>query len=190
MNYLIVYAHPNPESFNHAILERCEAALKDADHTCEVRDLYALKFNPALGRKELDLLLEKKAPKEIIEEQQHITDADVVVFIYPIWWFAMPAILKGYIDRVFSEGFAFAIEGDRLTGLLGGKKAIIINTTGAPREAFVKTGYEDAMEKMVDIGIFEFCEMKVIAHKYLYAVPDADEAARKQMLDEVAGLVT
>jgi NAD(P)H dehydrogenase (quinone) len=190
MKYLIIYAHPNPKSFNHAILERLQKTLKDAGRSYEVRDLYALKFNPALSRKELELMPQGKAPKEIKEEQQHIKDADVVVFIYPIWWSAMPAILKGYIDRVFSEGFAFAIDGDRLKGLLGGKKAIVINTTGAPRDVLVGAGGEDAMRAMVDHAILEFCEMEVVAHKYLYAVPDADEAARMQMLDEVAGLVT
>ena len=186
MKHLIIYAHPNPESFNHAILERVEKALKDAGQSCEVRDLYALKFNPALDRKDLDLLLEGKTEKKVEAEQRYIKEADVLIFIYPIWWFGMPAIIKGYIDRVFAQGFAFSMDGERLTGLLKGKKAIIINTTGAPRDLLVRMGYEDAMKKTADIGIFEFCGMEVAAHKYFYAVPDADEASRKQMLDGIA----
>jgi NAD(P)H dehydrogenase (quinone) len=101
----------------------------------------------------------------------------------------MPAIMKGYIDRVFAQGFAFTIDGDRLTGLLKGKKVVIINTTGAPREALVQTGYEDAMKKTAETGIFEFCGMEIAAHKYFYAVPDADEAARRQMLEDVANII-
>ena len=190
MKYLIVYAHPNPESFNHAVLERVEKVLEDAGQSYEVRDLYALKFNPALDRKDLDLLLEGKTEKKVEDEQRCIKESDVLIFIYPIWWFGMPAIMKGYIDRVFAQDFAFAIEGDRLTGLLKGKKVAIINTTGAPRDLLVRMGYEDAMEKTADIGIFEFCGMEVAAHKYFYAVPYADEASRRQMLEEIAKIIS
>jgi NAD(P)H dehydrogenase (quinone) len=163
--------------------------LKGAGQSYEVRDLYALKFNPALDRNDLDLLLQGKIVKQVETEQKYIKEADVLVFIYPIWWFAMPAIMKGYIDRVFAQGFAFTIDGDRLTGLLKGKKVVIINTTGAPREALVQTGYEDAMKKTAETGIFEFCGMEIAAHKYFYAVPDADEAARRQMLEDVANII-
>jgi len=190
MKHLIIYAHPNPESFNHAILERVEKALKDAGQSCEVRDLYALKFNPALDRKDLDLLLEGKTEKKVEAEQRYIKEADVLIFIYPIWWFAMPAIMKGYIDRVFAQGFAFSMDGERFTGLLKGKKVIILNTTGAPRDLLAGMGYEDAMKKTADIGIFEFCRMEIAAHKYFYAVPYADEASRRQMLEEIAKIIS
>jgi NAD(P)H dehydrogenase (quinone) len=190
VKYLIVYAHPNPKSFNHAILERCEAALKDAGRNYEVRDLYALKFDPALDRKDLDLLGEGKVVKKVEDEQRLIREADVLIFIYPIWWFGMPAILKGYIDRVFTEGFAFSMDGERLAGLLQGKRVIIMNTTGASRDVLLRTGYEEAMRKMEDIGIFDFCGMRVFAHKYFYGVENVDEAARKKMLEEVPDIVS
>jgi NAD(P)H dehydrogenase (quinone) len=190
MKYLIIYAHPSPKSFNHAILERVEKVLKDSGQSYEVRDLYALKFNPVLDRKDLDLLLEGKIVKQVEAEQRYIKESDVLIFIYPVWWFAMPAIVKGYIDRVFTQGFAFSMDGERLEGLLKGKKVVIINTTGAPRDALVKTGYEDAMKKTADIGVFEFCGMEIAAHKYFYAVPSADEAARRQMLEEITKIIS
>ena len=185
MKHLIIYAHPNPKSFNHAILEAVEKALKAAGKEYEVRDLNALKFDPVLDRGDLELESHGKAAKEVEREQRRIREADVLVFIYPVWWFGMPAILKGYIDRVFSQGFAFAVEGQRLTGLLTGKKVFIINTTGSPREILAKTGYEDAMRKTTVAGIFEFCGMEVVAHRYFYAVPYLDDAARRAMLEEV-----
>jgi NAD(P)H dehydrogenase (quinone) len=70
MKHLIIYAHPNPESFNHAVLERVEKVLKGAGQSYEVRDLYALKFNPALDRNDLDLLLQGKIVKQVETEQK------------------------------------------------------------------------------------------------------------------------
>jgi len=190
MKYLIIYAHPNPESFNHAVLGAVEKILKAAGRTYEVRDLNAMKFNPVLDRADFELGSKGKAAGEIEREQRHIKEADVLIFIYPIWWFGMPAIMKGYIDRVFAQDFAFSMDGERLTGLLKGKKAVIINTTGAPRDLLAGMGYEDAMKKTAEIGIFEFCGLEVAVHKYFYAVPDADEVSRRQMLEEIAKIIS
>ena len=186
MKYVIVYAHPHPRSFNRAILERVEGILGDGGKDYEVRDLYALKFNPVLDASEL--ASDGKAPRDVEREQRSIGAADVVVFIYPIWWWGMPAILKGYIDRVFSLGFAFAIEGERLTGLLTGKKAVIINTMGSPKELMTHTGYEAAMGTMTDLGILGFCGMEVVEHRYLCGVNSVDDAARRRLLDDLASI--
>ncbi len=186
MKYLIVYAHPDPESFNHAILGAVEKRLKDKGRRYDVRDLYALGFDPVLVRGELAPGASKDVAKDAEREREYVAGADALIFIYPIWWFAMPAIMKGYVDRVFSEGFAFAFEGGRLKGLLGGKRAFIINTTGSSRAILDRMGYEDAMRKTTDRGIFEFCGMEVVRHSYLCAVHEADEAARRVMLEEVA----
>lgn len=188
MKYLVVYAHPDPKSFNSAILGAVEKRLKETGRPYDVRDLYALGFDPVLSREELAPGGAKGVPGEVERERRYVAQADALIFIYPVWWFAMPAIMKGYIDRVFSEGFAFVSEGGRLKGLLGGKKAFIINTTGAAREVLDRTGYLDAMRITTDTGVFGFCGMEVVAHRYLFAVPGAEEAARKIMLEEVANL--
>jgi len=188
MKYLIVYAHPDPNSFNHAVLGAVERRLKETGCQHDVRDLYALGFDPVLAREELAPGGAKSVPKDVERERKYIAEADALIFIYPVWWFAMPAIMKGYVDRVFSEGFAFVSEGGRLRGLLGGKKAFIINTTGAPREILSRMGYLDAMSKTTDAGIFEFCGMEIVEHRYSFAVPEAEEAARRIMLEEVTRL--
>ena len=188
MKYLIVYAHPDPNSFNHAVLGAVERRLKETGCRYDVRDLYALGFDPVLAREELTPGGAKDATGDAERERKHIAEADALIFIYPVWWFAMPAIMKGYVDRVFSEGFAFVSEGGRLRGLLGGKKAFIISTTGAPREILSRMGYLDAMSKTTDTGIFEFCGMEIVEHRYLFAVPEAGETARMIMLEEVTKL--
>jgi NAD(P)H dehydrogenase (quinone) len=186
MKYVIVYAHPNPKSFNHAILERVEGILRAAGNGCDVRDLYALGFNPVLEASGLSLSHGAKAPSDVEREQRAIGAADAVVFIYPVWWWGMPAILRGYIDRVFTLGFAYAIDGERLVGLFAGKKAFIINTLGSSRELVAHAGYEEAMRKTTDLGILGFCGMKVVEHRCLYAVHSMDDSARGRMLDDLA----
>lgn len=188
MDYVIIYAHPGPKSFNHAILERVESILRKAKKSFEVRNLYALKFNPNLGANEIYPAGHGRTPPDVAREQRFVREAEAIIFIYPIWWFGMPAILKGYIDRVFSEGFAYSIDGEKLTGLLTGKKAVIINTTGGPRELFAHTGYEEAMRKATDSAIVEFCGMEIVEHRYLYAVQSIDDAARKRMLDDLENI--
>jgi len=188
MKYLIVYAHPHPNSFNRALLGAVERRLEETGDRYDVRDLYALGFDPVLAREELVPGGAKSVPGDVERERKYIAEADALIFIYPVWWFAMPAIMKGYIDRVFSEGFAFAIEGGRFRGLLGGRKVFIINTTGSPREILDRMGYEDAMRITTDVGIFEFCGMDVVRHRYFFAVSEAEEAARQIMLEEVTKL--
>ncbi len=87
-----------------------------------------MRFNPVLDRKDLSMLLEGQTAKEVEKEQRLVEEAQVIIFIYPIWWFGMPAIMKGYIDRVFVRGFAFAIEENGLKGLLTGKRVITRTT--------------------------------------------------------------
>ena len=185
MKYLVVYAHPNPKSFNHAIKEEIVAKLKREGHEYVVRDLNELKFHPVLSGSDFTSFKQGKMPDDIKREQDHIRNADVLIFIYPTWWYGMPAILKGYIDRVFSYGFAYEFNEKGLQGLLPDKKVIIFNTTGGPAEYYAEAGYNDAIRKTIDAGTFELCAMKVLIHKFFYAVTSIDDAARKKMLDEL-----
>ena len=104
MKYLVVYAHPNPKSFCHAIKEEIVVRLKEQGAIVDVRDLYQMGFNPVLSANDFMQLAQKKIPADIQKEQDLVAGADTIIFIYPVWWFSMPAILKGYVDRVFMRG--------------------------------------------------------------------------------------
>ncbi len=182
MNYLIVYAHSNPKSFCHAIKEEIEAKIKQDGGKFVVRDLYQLGFNPVLSSQDFVQFIQHKTPDDIQKEQDFIRKADVIILIYPVWWFNMPAMLKGYIDRVFSRGFAYDSKGPIIIGLLRGKKVMVFNTTGGPRFAYYLLGYKSAIKTSIDAGIFKFCGMKVLLHKFFYAVPAISDSARKKML--------
>lgn len=185
MKYLIIYAHPNAKSFNHAIKEKIEAALKASNAAFAVRDLYEIPFDPALKAAELEMEEGVPVPDDVKQEQDYIRSSDVLIFIYPIWWSDMPAILKGYVDRVFSYGFAWSMEQNVFNGLLQGKKAVIVNTLASGRDDLVNMGLLECMSKTIDAGIFDFCGIQVIEHKYLCGVLDATAEERARMLKEV-----
>ena len=188
MRYVILYAHPNPKSFNHAILERVEANLKRDRKEYVVRDLYALNFKPVLEPADFVAMGGGSVRPDVAEEQRHIAAADKLIVIHPIWWFGMPAMLKGYIDRVFTGGFAYAYTAKGVEGLLKGKRAIILNTTGGPRENYEQNGYRAAVTKAIDEGVYGFCGLDVENHTFFYGVPTVSQEARVAMLDEIKGM--
>lgn len=186
MKYLLVYAHPNPKSFNHAIKETITSRIRAKGHQLTIRDLYDLKFDPVLSGDDFMEFKAGKIPADIAIEQGFIKDADVLVFVHPIWWFGMPAILKGYIDRVFSYGFAYTVTDKGVQGLLTGKKVMIFNTTGGPQENYQRNGFTVAVEHIFSAGIYGFCGMQVIGHKLFYAVPTVSQEERDNMLASLA----
>ncbi len=181
----IVYAHPNPKSFNHAIKEAVEQLLAQKGIAYQLRDLYALGFDPVLSAKDFEAFLSGTVPGDIRREQELIKASSLLVFIYPIWWTGMPAILKGYIDRVFSYGFAYEERNGELVGLLSDKKAVLINTLGASELDYRPSGMEECLRKTTDIGIFHFCGIQVVRHLFLYSVPYISDAERRSMLEKV-----
>lgn len=189
MKYLIIYTHPNPKSFNHAILETIAGELRKKKKEFKVRDLYKIGFNPILSTKDLLATQNGAVPKDIKKEQNYIGSADALIFIFPIWWSAMPAMLKGYIDRVFSLKFAYDITEDEVVGLLQGKKVFIVSTTGASKEDYEKMGAFKMMKMSMDMAIFQFSGMEVLEHKYLSSVPYVSQQDRKKMLKELRLLV-
>ena len=186
MNYLLVYAHPNPKSFNHAVKEEIVAQIRQQGGEVQVRDLYQLGWDPVLSANDFAQFSQRTTPPDIEAEQELIRNADRIIFVYPIWWFGMPAILKGYIDRVFSRGFAYDMQGHIIKGLLKDKKVMLFNTTGGPNFAYWLMGYRLALKVAIAIGIFNFCGMKVLLHKFFYAVPAISDEKRKKMLADIS----
>ncbi|MCL1973067.1 MAG: NAD(P)H-dependent oxidoreductase [Endomicrobia bacterium] len=184
---LIVFCHPdNKNSFNVQILEAFTKTLKKNGVEYKVRDLYAMKFNPVLSKKDLGKLAAKKFPKEIEKERNMIKEADTLVFIYPVWWAGMPAMMKGYIDRVFTPGFAFDFQnGKNMQPSIKYKKAIIINTMAMSEKTFHDTRANEAFEIIYDDLIFSFFGLKTLVHKYFHSVHGMDEETFNLYIREV-----
>jgi NAD(P)H dehydrogenase (quinone) len=183
MNILAVFAHPNPESFNHAILATVVKTFKAKGHSVVVRDLYGMRFDPVLAPADLEAAGRGSARLDVAEEQKHIREANLLVFIHPIWWSAAPAILKGWIDRVFANGFAFRIDPKEITGLLAGKKAAWFCTAGAT-EAVMDKGLRAAMETIFVSGNLRACGLEPVLTRFFYAVDQATEPERIAMLHQ------
>lgn len=188
MNHLVIFAHPNPASFNHAILEAYTGELTAAGHEVHIRDLYATGFNPVILQSDYDMINRGTPPDDIRQEQDLIRQAGIMTFIFPVFWAGMPAILKGYIEKVFSLGFAYAFEGDRPKGMLRGRKAVIINTTGGALNYYRKSNMLDNIRQTIDGGIFRFCGIQVIEHKFFIGVPMSTPAERDLMIREVRAI--
>ena len=182
---LVIYAHPNPKSLNHAILEAVSAALITRGAEARVRDLYAMKFDPELRADEL--ADRHTLSPDVAEAQADVSWADTLIFIYPIWWTDRPAILKGWFDRVFTNGFAFRTK-NGWEGLLSGRKAIVLQTAGGSEDALKET-MQPAMDSTMKEGTFGFVGITDVHIKTFYSVVSQTETERQKMLDEVAAII-
>ena len=174
MNVLVIYAHPEPKSFNAAMKDVAVSTLTAQGHTVRVSDLYAQGFNPVAGRgdfigahdpEQFSYLAEQAhavqhgtlAP-DIVAEQENLRWADLVLFQYPVWWRSPPAILKGWFERVLSLGFAYTFERTYASGGLAGKRAMVAVTTGGPM------GEEDARNLLFHLhdGVLAYVGFEVL----------------------------
>ena len=135
---LIVFAHPLADSLSAALKAAVVGGLEEAGHTADVIDLYADKFDPSLSATERTSFVQPgyTPPPDTAAYCERLQAADGIVFVFPQWWFGMPAILKGFVDRVFVPGVAFAPDpkGGRLIPRLDNIKTFdVVTTTGAPR---------------------------------------------------------
>lgn len=182
MKHLIISAHPNPQSFNRALVEEVIKATRQAGVETVVRDLYTLDFNPVLSWRELNASMEGIVPAEIKFEQKLITEADLITFIYPLWWMGFPAILKGYLDRVLSYGFAYQNENNVSVGLLGNKKIQQFITMGNSIEKYQQLGFDKALKSCLVDGLFNFCGITDIQHDIFGNIHLLDETDRQTIL--------
>ena len=189
MQHLIIIAHPNPKSFNHAILERIKDTLVRLGANVEVRDLYQIGFNPCFGEADLRKAHGGHAPHDVVIEQKYIKHADKITIIAPIWWGYVPAILKGYFDRVFTNGFAYTSVNGGVKGLLGSKKFGIINTFGMANNYPDLNNNYIFVDKILEKNIFEFCGSPICFHKMFFNIEECGQDKRSAMLDEVEKVI-
>lgn len=189
MKCLIVYAHPNPNSFNHAILEAVTNKLVSLGASVEVRDLYKMNFNPVLSLADIEAGRKGEVLPDVKVEQDYIKEAEKIVFIAPIWWNLLPAMLKGYFDRVFTTGFSQIKVSGGYTGLLGDKKFGMLNTVFSSKEEMVRSGDIAAITHLIDNSIFKNVNSPICFHQIFYNVDTAGEPARREMLQEAERVI-
>ena len=124
---LIIFAHPSQQSYNSSILRTSIEGLSEGEHEVQIDDLYAQRFDPAMTE---DELYQRYTPDSILQEQAKVIWADTLFFIFPVWWWSPPAILKGWLERVLCLHFAFKydIKQNGYVGTLQDREAVIIST--------------------------------------------------------------
>ena len=171
MNISIILAHPNPDSFNHAIARTVSEALTQKGHHPVMHDLYAEGFDPLLRKEEL--IPGSPIPDDVTLHCREITQADGIIVVHPNWWGQPAAILKGWIDRVLRQNVAYRFEtndqGEGVpVGLLRARAAIVFNTANTPSERELAV-FGDPLEALWKRCIFDLCGVKTV-HRETFSV--------------------
>jgi NAD(P)H dehydrogenase (quinone) len=222
MNILLVYAHPEASSLNGSLKSFAVRHLEAAGHQVQVSDLYAMKwkavldgddrtdrqadarFDPSMDSK---LAFERGTQsKDIVLEQKKLHWADTVILQFPLWWFSMPAILKGWVERVYAYGFAYGVGehsdarwGDRYgEGNMAGKRAMLLVTAGGWESHYSARGINGPIEDLlfpIHHGILYYPGFDVLPPFVVYRTGRIDEATFStlcnklgQRLDQLATL--
>ncbi len=220
MNVLLVYAHPEPQSLNGSLQDLSVQRLEAAGHQVQISDLYAMQWKatldandstvPPLGSR-FDPSLDSQhafanglQSQDIELEQEKLRWADTVILQFPLWWFSMPAILKGWVERVYAYGFAYGVGehsdsrwGDRYgEGNLAGKRAMLIVTTGGWESHYAARGINGPIDDIlfpIQHGILHYPGFEVLPPFVIYRTGRMDEtrfaeigSALGQRLDDLA----
>ncbi|ADO50061.1 NAD(P)H-dependent oxidoreductase [[Enterobacter] lignolyticus] len=204
MNILLVFAHPEPRSLNGALKDAAVAHLTQNGHQVQVSDLYAMKWKSALDAddREGKPVGERFDPSadsahafrhglqrdDIVREQEKLRRADAVIFQFPLWWFSMPAIMKGWFDRVYACGFAYGVGehsdshwGDRYgEGSFAGKRAMLLVTTGGWQSHYSPRGINGHIDEIlfpIQHGMLFYPGFEVLPPMVIYRTGKIDEAS-------------
>ena len=160
MRVLVIYCHPVAESFAAAAHRTVLEALIEAGHEVTDVDLYAENFDPVMSRQErLDYLDTDRNERPVKRYDEQLAAADAIVLVYPAWWYGMPAMLKGYFDRVWLPGMAFDVtpDGRVLTERLQRIRRIVVVTTYGGPWWMVRIALGDPARKIVSRAVRALC---------------------------------
>lgn len=212
MNVLLVYAHPEPTSLNGTLKDFTVQRLQAAGHTVQVSDLYAMRwkapidgddhpgrdpqrpFHASLDSREA--YANGRQSEDIAAEQDKLRWADTVILQFPLWWFSMPAILKGWVDRVYAYGFAYGVGehsdrhwGDRYgEGAMAGKRSMLVVTTGGWESHYAARGINGPIDDLlfpIQHGILFYPGFDVLPPHVIYR---SSKVGEQNVADVLEGL--
>lgn len=189
MNYLIVNSHPYNGSFNAGAVNAIKETANSKGHNVTVIDLLADGFNPIMTSADLNAWAQGQYADPMVEKYQlEIEKADVLVFPFPIWWGSMPAVLKGFCDKVLLPGWAFK-NGDQgeMIGLLTSKKAIVITTMETPVDVF-KNYFNNPVDGIFIKDTLQACGVEVIHHEQIDKIVSGGREHAENKMKEIKEL--
>jgi NAD(P)H dehydrogenase (quinone) len=201
MNVFLLLAHPEPKSFNGAMFQVAEKTLRDAGHAVQTSDLHRMAFQPVSDRRNFTTVKDPNYFKPQIEELhatevggfapdiegelRKVESCDLMIWQFPLWWFSVPAILKGWVDRVFAMGRTYGGERFYENGAFKGKRALLSLTTGSPDGAYQKGGWNGdihAILRPVQRGMLQFVGFEVLAPNIVYGPVHVSQPEREAAL--------
>lgn len=164
MKTLVVAVHPRVNSLTFAVTGRFIEGLKQASHEVELLDLYRENFNPVLFEQDEPAWgrPDKRYSAEVGQRIEQMKRNDALAFVFPIWWYSMPAIMKGYIDRVWNYGFAYG------NSKLPHKKVLWIGLVGEPKERFQKHKHDELISHYFNANLAGYTGIKSSEVVFLY----------------------
>ena len=201
MKVFIVHWHPEPKSFNGAMFRVACETLAAAGHPIRTSDLNEMGFNPVSGRHNFKSVKDPTSFKQQIEEL-HATDhdgfaaeveneikkmeeCDLMIWQFPLWWFGLPAAMKGWVDRIFAMGRTYGGGHFYETGVFRGKRALLSLTTGGPEEAYRRGGFNGDMASIlrpIHRGMLQFVGFDVLSPQIVYGPVHLTDEQRRQHL--------
>jgi NAD(P)H dehydrogenase (quinone) len=170
VRHAVIATHPLAKSFTLAVANAYCGALRQKGCDANLRDLYRMNFAPTLSSDEMPKPGGFAPNADVLEERRLLARVDVFAFVYPFWMNAQPAMMKGYIDRVFGLGFAYGSIGGNNVPLLKGRKMISFTSSGAPTEWVVESGAWDAARRLFDRHFADVCGLELIDHVHFGGV--------------------
>jgi NAD(P)H dehydrogenase (quinone) len=190
MRHLLIVCHPKRQSFTQTIARAYAKHLDTLGQEVEIRDLYRTGFDPLLGEGELMGAAKPFVPAGVRREQRRLLAAGAIAFFYPIWWAYMPAMLKGYIDRVFAAGVAYDMGAEEMVPRLKGKKALVFTSSGADMAYLRRSKQWNAMRTLERDHIFALCGIDLLDHIHFPSItPDLPARTMEKHLSTVRASV-
>ena len=165
MKHAVIMAHPKGRAFTRLIADTYSDAVRARGHEALFRDLYAMDFDPRLRAEEIPGPDGAAPAPDVVAERALLADVDVFAFVYPIWFGAPPAILKGYVERVFGVGFAYRnLKAGGSEPLLTGRKMISFTSSGSENTWLGDSGHWEAVRQVFDKRLQVACGLEPLDH--------------------------
>jgi len=186
MKHAVILAHPAHASLNAAIAQTYRETVEALGHEVLVRDLYRMRFDPRLRAPEIPGPHAPRFRPDVVRERAMLADVDVFAFVYPLWFNAPPAMLKGYVDRVFGMGFGFEPDFGGTRPALTGRRLISFTTSGAPDFWMRDTGALQGLMRLFDAHLCGTCGLIAVDHVHFGGMVSG---LTQEAVDEVLGKV-
>ncbi len=186
--FVVILGHQRPGSFNHAIAEAACRTLREQGHEVVFHDLYVEGFDPVLREEEIKAS-DAELPEEIRRSMEEIREADGLVFVHPNWWGGPPAMLRGWVDRVLRQGFAYHFTPQGPVAHFTDKAVFVFSTSNTPQEVEINV-YKDPVEHFWKVIVFGLCGSKSFKRLNFEPIILSTPEDRCRWLDDVRNVLS